>query len=100
MTVVRFLLEAESELLHEVSYYSAFGTGKGIRFQAMVEAAVQIAVQHPLGGHLLSAGTRAVLVKDFPFSVIYRSAESELLVVAIAPHRRRPNYWKHRVSEG
>ncbi|MES3040610.1 MAG: type II toxin-antitoxin system RelE/ParE family toxin [Pseudomonadota bacterium] len=97
MTVVRFLPDAETELLHEVAYYSAAGAGVGIRFQVMVEAATQLAVQHPLGGSPYPHGTRAALVKGFPFSVIYRASETELLIVAIAPHRRRPNYWKSRV---
>jgi toxin ParE1/3/4 len=100
VTAVRFLPEAEADLLHEVGYYSAAGTGIGIRFQAMVEAAIQLAVHHPLGGSPYPHDTRAVLVKGFPFSVIYRPSETELLIVAIAPHRRRPYYWEPRVDEG
>lgn len=100
MIASRFLPEAEAELLHEVGYYSDTGTGIGIRFQAMVEAAIQFAVRHPLGGFPSPHDTRAVLVKGFPFSVIYRVSEAELLVVAIAPHRRHPDYWKSRVDEG
>jgi plasmid stabilization system protein ParE len=100
VSIIRFLPEAEAELLHEVEYYSDAGTGIGIRFQTMVEAAVQLAVQHPLGGSSYPHGTRAVLVKGFPFSVIYRTSESDLLIVAIAPHHRKPNYWKLRVAEG
>jgi len=38
-----------------------------------------------------------MLVKGFPFSVVYRASEIELLVVAVAPHRRRPGYWLQRV---
>jgi toxin ParE1/3/4 len=103
VTAVRFLPEAEAELLHEVEYYSGAGTGTGtgtgIRFQAMVEAAILLAVQHPLGGSPYPHDTRAVLVKGFPFSVLYRVSDHELLIVAVAPHRRRPNYWKLRVDE-
>lgn len=97
---VRFLPEAEAELLHEVAYYSGAGTGLGIRFQAMVEAAIQRAVMHPLGGSPHTHGTRAVLIKTFPFSVIYRASASELLIVAIAAHRTRPGYWTSRVQAG
>lgn len=96
---VRFLPEAEAELLHEVGYYSAAETGLGIRFQAMIEAAVQLAVHHPLGGSPYPHDTRAVLVKGFPFSVVYRATNTEFLIVAIAPHRRHPDYWKSRISE-
>ena len=37
-------------------------------------------------------------VKGFPVSVVYRPSETGILVVAIAPHRKRPFYWRSRVE--
>ena len=90
MSLARFLPEAEAELLHEVLFYSNARAGHGVRFQAAVEAALERAYRHPLGGAPAPKGTRSVLVKGFPFSIVYRASQAELLVVAIAPHRRRP----------
>ncbi len=98
MIPVRVLPQAEAELLHEVEYYSSARSGTGIRFQAAIEAAIERAARHPLGGAPSPRGTRSVLVKGFPFSVVYRADEKELLVVAIAPHRRRPGYWLARIG--
>lgn len=98
MIPVLFLPQAEAELLHEVEYYSNARTGTGIRFQAAVEASLERAARHPMGGAPSPRGTRSVLVKGFPFSVVYRANEAELLVVAIAPHRRRPGYWLPRIG--
>ena len=42
--------------------------------------------------------TRSVLVKGFPFSIVYRVVQDRLIVVAIAPHRKRPHYWASRVD--
>lgn len=95
---VRFLPAAQAELLHEVGYYSRARAGTGIRFQAAVEAAVARAASHPLGGAVSSKETRSVLVKGFPFSVVYRASAQQILVVAIAPHRKRPHYWASRVD--
>jgi toxin ParE1/3/4 len=95
---VRFLPQAEAELLHEVEYYSSARAGTGVRFQAGVEASIERATRHPLGGAPSPKGTRSALVKGFPFSVVYRANELELLVVAIAPHRRRPGYWLPRIG--
>jgi hypothetical protein len=89
MIKVRFLPAAEIELLKEVTCYSKTRTGTGIQFQAAIEAAVSRAATHPLGGAPSFKETRSVLVKGFPFSVVYRPSEQELLVVAIAPHRKR-----------
>jgi len=95
---VRFLPAAEAELLHEVEYYSNARAGTGIRFQAAVEASVERAARHPLGGAPSPKGTRSVLVKGFPFSIVYRVSDVELLVVAVAPHRQRPGYWLPRIG--
>lgn len=98
MIKVRFLPTAETELLREVAYYSKARTGTGIRFQAAVQAAVSRAATHPLGGAPSFKETRSFLVKGFPFSVVYRPSAQEVLVIAIAPHRKRPYYWAARIK--
>ena len=98
MTKLRFLPDAELELLREVAYYAKARSGVGMRFQAAVEAAAKLAMAHPLGGAPSFADTRSVLVRGFPFSLVYRATPDEVLVVAIAPHRKRPQYWASRVK--
>lgn len=98
MIKVRFLPEADLELIKEVTYYSKGRSGTGVRFQAAVEAAVLRAAAHPLGGAPSFSETRSMLVKGFPFSIVYRASEREVLVVAVAPHRRQPGYWASRVD--
>ena len=98
MIPVRFLPQAEAERLHEVEYDSSARAGNGIRSQAALEAALERAARHPLGGAPSAHGTRSLLVKGFPLSVVYRSSEREVLVVAIATHRRRPGYWLPRIE--
>ena len=98
MIKVRFLPAAEIELLNEVAYYSKARTGAGLRFQGAVKAAVVRAEHHPLGGAPSDKETRSILVKGFPFSVVYRPSEREVLVIAVAPHRQRPQYWAARIE--
>jgi toxin ParE1/3/4 len=66
----RFLPEADLELIKEVIYYSTPSFSE----------------------------TRSMLVKGFPFSVVYRASKREVLVVAVAPHGRQPGYWASRVD--
>ncbi len=96
MTALRFLPQAQAELLHEVAYYSAARPGAGARFQAAFEDALALVQAHPSGGAPSPQGTRSMLLKGFPFSLVYRSSATELLIVAIAPHRRKPGYWLDR----
>lgn len=97
MTKVRFLPAAELELLREVVYYSKARSGTGIRFNEAVRQAVLRAAHHPFGGAPSFRETRTMLVKGFPFSVVYRASDKELLVVAVAAHRKQPHYWASRI---
>ena len=94
----RFLPAAESELLKEVTYYSNLRNGLGIRFERAVESAVKNAVSNPSGGGPSPNDTRSRLVKGFPFSVVFRASDTEILVVAVMHHRREPGYWADRIA--
>ena len=95
---VRFLPAAEIEFLRELAYYSKARPGSAAKFETSVEAAAQMAVRHSQGGAPSYKGTRAFRVKGFPFSLVYRASEHEVLVVAIAPHSKKPNYWASRIE--
>ena len=100
MRKVRFLPAAEAELLHETKYYSKARKGYGVRFNAAVKAATASAVRFPEGGAPAPEDTRKYRVQGFPFNVVYRATNSEILVVAIAPDSKRPEYWLARVRVG
>ena len=44
--------------------------------------------------------TRRVFPKRFPFSVVYVQRRNEIVVLAVAPFRRKPGYWRSRRNEG
>ncbi|HEX4325815.1 MAG TPA: type II toxin-antitoxin system RelE/ParE family toxin [Burkholderiales bacterium] len=98
MSATRFLPAAEAEFLKEIEYYSGIREGLGIRFQLSVMVAIGKAVANPGGGAPSYKGTRGRLVKDFPFRIVYRVAEGELLIVAVSHQRRRPAYWLQRID--
>ena len=98
MIKTRFLPPAEFELLAEVACYSKARTGLGLRFQSAVEHAVARVSAFPLSGRPSAKATRQMLVKGFPFNVVYRPGESEILIVAIAHQSRQPGYWLTRVQ--
>jgi hypothetical protein len=93
----RFLAAARLEHLAEVAYYSEIEHGLGLRFTDAVEEAMSRALAFPLAGSPFGSGTRRVLLKDFPFSLIYRPERNGILVIAVAPQAMRPGYWRSRV---
>lgn len=41
-------------------------------------------------------GTRRLLLERFPFNIFCRTADNEIVVVAVAHQKRRPGYWAGR----
>lgn len=96
MKPVRFLEEAQNELLDQISYYEEHHKGLGDRFRESVEAATALASAHPKLGSPWRLRTRRVFPRGFPFAVVYRIEPSELVVFAVAHFKRRPTYWRSR----
>ena len=44
-------------------------------------------------------GTRRFLLRRFPYFIVYREKAGTIQVLAVAHGRRRPGYWRHRVSQ-
>jgi len=84
--------------LKEVSYYSNVLDGLGIKFLQAVESAVNNAVFNPSVGAPSPKGSRSRRVKGFPFSVVFRASDTEIIVVAVMHHRRAPGYWADRLA--
>ena len=98
MRTFRFLAAARQELLDEIRYYGAAQEGLGVRFEKAVAAAVRRAVANPEHGTATSKRTRRMLVKGFPFGIVYRVTDETVLIVAVADSRRRPEYWAERIE--
>lgn len=88
--------DALAELREQAVFYEERSAGLGERFAAQVEAAVSLAVSMPGIGSPYRHGTRRVFPKDFPHSVVYRETADVLIILAVAPFRRKPAYWRHR----
>lgn len=96
MISVLFYSEAQAELIEAASFYEARLVGLGTSFSAEVQACVHFVRTYPEAGAPFGRKLRKMIVKRFPYSVIYRCDESVIYIVAVAHHRRRPGYWKSR----
>jgi len=77
-------------------YYDAARPGLGGDFLDDIQYAIG-AVRHQREiGTNIGYGFRRVLLRRFPFSVVYFVNDGEVVVAAIAHHRRRPGYWFER----
>jgi plasmid stabilization system protein ParE len=87
------LLEAEDA----ATWYAARSGRAGSAFAAELDHALALVVDAPERWPQYLAGTRRVLLRRFPFHVVYRVEPAMVLVVAVAHGRRRPGYWRDRL---
>jgi plasmid stabilization system protein ParE len=93
---VRFLGAARAELRKEVAFYEEQLPGLGAELVAEIEYGVRQLRSFPELGKPAVAGTRQLAIRRFPFLLVYRIREDELIVVAVAHQRRNPSYWQRR----
>jgi|APTNR8051073442_1049403.scaffolds.fasta_scaffold20205_3 hypothetical protein len=51
---------------------------------------------NPFLSQNLSSGFRKVNLYRFPYKLIFEIRETEIIVVALAHHKRKAGYWKNR----
>lgn len=97
MTDLPFEPNAREEFLEQVARYGALSAILGAEFVSEVERAVHRVVSFPESGSPYLSGTRRMVLRRFPFSLVYTSRSRTVTVVAVAHHHRRPGYWRGRL---
>lgn len=89
---------ASEEFAEAVRWYEMRRVGLGGEFFDAVVAVLARIENRPEIGTVISADghTRRVLVARFPYQVVYRLKPAEIVIVAVAHLKRRPEYWKNR----
>jgi plasmid stabilization system protein ParE len=94
----RFLKPAEAEANEAIAYLDEQRTGLGDRFEQDLLATVTLVSQHPFSGKAISDIVRQLRLRTFPYNIIYVVDGDEIVIVAVAHHRRRPGYWRGRLA--
>ncbi len=96
MNQPQFHPKARAEFEKSALFYDGKFPGLGLEFAIEVQAAVAFSFSHPEAGAPIADGFRRVVVRRFPYSVIYRSKGERIYIIAVAHQRRHPNYWNDR----
>ena len=90
-------------VLEAAAWYEAQRVGLGVGFRLEFKSALDtLRESHldgaPWPGRLGESGVNRILMKRFPFSIVFVATGEAVVVLAIAHHRRRPAYWRQRLS--
>jgi len=88
--------DADEEFKAAIRFYETRHPGLGeIFLQRISESFASIETQ-PLTGQILFDDFRRRLIRQFPYSIVYRVEAERIFILAVALWRRRPAYWKSR----
>jgi toxin ParE1/3/4 len=89
---------ARVEHLEHIAYYEEQRIGLGARYLSAFEAAMVNVCENPDRFRVeFAPGIRRCRVPGFPYNILYRQSGTEIEVLVVAPHRRRPGYWLGRL---
>ena len=96
---MNYRLHPDAALEHEkqVAYYGERRGELGGRYHQAALRAIESACSRPQGFKIVrQPNIRKISLRGFPFAVVYRAVDAEVQVLAVAHHRRSPDYWSVR----
>jgi plasmid stabilization system protein ParE len=92
------LRAASEEVEAAVRWYEERRRGLGAEFFEAVSNTIAFVEDQPEIGAVtgVTGKARRVLVNRFPYQVVYHLTPTDVIIVAVAHLKRRPNYWKDR----
>jgi hypothetical protein len=93
---VTFHPEAAQELEEAALYYEDCQLGLGKQLTLEIEAAVNLITAFPQAWIIIETPVRRVLVRRFPFGLLYTIRHNDIYILAVMHLNREPNYWKNR----
>jgi plasmid stabilization system protein ParE len=89
---------AAEEFEAAVRWYEERRRGLGAEFYEAVSGTTALIAQQPEIGTVIGGvgSTRRMLVSRFPYQVVYHLTPADIVIVAVAHLKRRPNYWRDR----
>jgi plasmid stabilization system protein ParE len=92
---------AFAELREATAWYAERRSGLGSEFFDEVLETLELIQHFPALGAVVprvspKRRVRRLPLRRFPYSIVYRDEETEIQVIAVAHHRRKPGYWSSR----
>lgn len=102
MRAVRILQEAAEEAAAAANWYDRERLGLGTEFSDAVEAAIDLIEEDilplsPMPAKSGAKGAKRLILKRFPYDIVVIERASEVLVIAVSHHSRKPGYWRERI---
>ena len=92
-----FRPEAQREIFAAQSWYEDRAQGLGLEFARAVDVVIDRISRTPTAFTRLEAQYRHLMLRKFPYSIIYHATDAEIVVVSCFHHRCKPASWMRNV---
>lgn len=93
-----FSPEARREAIRARRWYEDRARGLGLEFARALEASIEAVARSPGAYPIATGECRRILMRRFPFSIVFRARKDELLILAVFHHSRKPDLWRSRID--
>lgn len=90
---------AHEEYVESYVWYYERGVHIAEAFEHEMERALNTVLKTPDQYPVYVGAWRRVLLRRFPFGIIYKNQDGVVIVIAVMHTRRRPGYWEQRKLE-
>lgn len=92
--------EAEIDILEATRWYGGHERGLGREFLRALRAATAPLRRNPLLYQIVEGEARRLLLRRFPYAIIYEIHGSDVVILACLHFSRDPQDWERRLSGG
>lgn len=101
MRKIRIHPDAAEEAAQATGWYEKQRAGLGQDFEVAIRAAMELLGCDPVPstgtvGASAKLGVRRLILKRFPYDIVFIERPDHVWVIAIAHHSRRPGFWQDR----
>ena len=93
---VRIHSGAAADYAEAYAWYASRSRAVGFDFEREVERGLRLIAASPTRWPHVDRTHRRLVVRKFPYLIIYRLMRAGIVVVAVAHGMRRPGYWRRR----
>jgi toxin ParE1/3/4 len=102
MRTIHVLSVAADEAEAATGWYERQRPGLGRDFELAVDAALDLLACDPIPALAMPGqsglrGLRRIILKRFPYDVVFLEAGDQVWVIAFSHHSRRPAFWQGRL---
>ena len=96
MANILWLPAARADYRQALAWYQGQSPRAAAGFEAAIEVALQRIADTPEQWPLADDRHRLYILRRYPYSIVYRSAGDDVLIVAVAHSSRDESYWHGR----